>query len=167
MTRGAQIIVALMVAVAIPAGAAAQEQSAATTTRIQSVDAGDWEVGIILGEPTGFSTKFWTTWNTAIDFGLAWSFGNDGHVHIHGDYLFHNFDFFEIDEGDLPVYFGIGGRVRLEDDDSRIGLRLSVGIEYILESAPVSFFFELAPIVDFAPETEGNFNGGLGVRYIF
>lgn len=133
----------------------------------REIDSGDWEVGILLGEPTGFSAKFWTTWNTAIDFGLAWSFGEDGNVHIHADYIFHNFDFFDVDEGDLPVYFGIGGRVRLEDEDSRIGLRLLVGMEYVLEDHPFTFFLEFAPIVDFAPETESDVNGGLGMRYIF
>lgn len=157
------VFVAVLVGCSMIAGAS----PLSADVPVREVDMGDWEVGIILGEPTGFSAKYWTTWNTALDFGFAWSFGNEGHVHIHADYLFHNFNFYDVDEGDLPVYFGIGGRVRLEDDDSRVGLRLSFGMEYILDDAPVSFFFELAPIVDFAPETEGSFNGGLGVRYIF
>jgi hypothetical protein len=134
---------------------------------IAYVDQGDVEVGLILGEPTGFSGKFWTTASTAIDLGLAWSFGGGGHFHVHADYLFHNFDFFEVDSGNLPIYFGIGGRLRVQDDDSRIGLRVSIGLEYILESHPFSFFFEVAPVVDFAPETEADINGGIGVRYIF
>jgi hypothetical protein len=155
------ILLSLVVLVAVFAA------SPAAGDEIPGIDAGDWEAGIILGEPTGFSMKFWTTWNTGLDIGLAWSFGDNGHVHLHADYLFHNFNVFEIDEGDLPVYFGIGGRVRLEDDDSRVGLRIPIGMEYILADTPLSFFFELVPIVDFAPETEGSFNGGLGVRYIF
>jgi hypothetical protein len=134
---------------------------------IAYVDQGDVEVGLVLGEPTGFSAKFWTTANTAFDIGLAWSFGDGGHFHIHADYLFHNFDFFEVDSGNLPLYFGIGGRARIQDEDSRIGLRVAVGIEYILESHPFSFFFEIAPVVDFAPETDADINGGIGVRYIF
>lgn len=135
--------------------------------QIAPIDAGDMEIGLILGEPTGLSAKLWTTENTAFDLGVAWSFGDGGHFHIHGDYLFHNFDFFDVDTGSLPIYFGIGGRVRLEDDDSRVGLRIAVGLEYILDSAPVGFFFEVVPIVDFAPETEADVNGGIGVRYIF
>jgi hypothetical protein len=134
---------------------------------IAYVDQGDVELGLILGEPTGFSAKFWTTANTAFDLGLAWSFGDGGHFHVHADYLFHNFNFFEVDSGNLPIYFGIGGRARIQDEDSRIGLRVSIGIEYILENNPFSFFFEIAPVVDFAPETEADVNGGIGVRYIF
>jgi hypothetical protein len=135
--------------------------------QIALVDAGDMEVGILLGEPTGLSGKYWVTGNTAVDLGLAWSFGDGGHFHLHGDYMFHNFDFFDVDSGSLPIYVGIGGRVRLEDDDSRVGLRVAIGLEYILESNPFSFFFEIAPIVDFLPDTEADVNGGIGVRYIF
>lgn len=147
-------------AVVFACGSAVQAESG-------DINTGDWEAGLLLGEPTGFSAKFWTTWNSAIDFGLAWSFGKNGNVHIHADYLFHNFDFFDIEEGMLPVYFGVGGRIRLEDDDSRIGVRLVIGMEYVMADHPLAFFLEVAPIVDFAPETESDVNGGLGLRYIF
>ena len=145
--------------------------------QIALVDAGDAEIGILLGEPTGISAKYWTTGNTAVDVGIAWSFGDGGNFHLHADYLFHNFDFFDVDKGALPIYFGIGGRLRFEDDDNalvgeddddyRVGLRVAIGIEYILESNPFGFFFEIAPIVDFLPDTEADVNGGIGVRYIF
>ena len=135
--------------------------------QIALIDAGDMEVGILLGEPTGISAKLWTTANSAFDLGIAWSFGDGGHFHLHGDYLIHNFDFFDVDSGSLPIYVGIGGRVRIEDEDSRVGLRVALGLEYILESNPFGFFFEVAPIVDFLPETEADVNGGIGVRYIF
>jgi len=138
------------------------------------VGARTWELGVILGEPTGLSAKYWKTANTAIDFGAAWSFGHDGNFHLHCDYLYHNFNIFEVDQGSLPLYFGIGGRVRFESDDpkddskgTRVGLRLVLGLEYIVADYPMSVFFEVAPIVDVAPKTEGSMNGGLGIRYVF
>ncbi len=137
-------------------------------------DNGTWELGVILGEPTGFSAKYWTTTNTAIDFGAAWSFERDGNFHLHCDYLYHNYDIFKVEEGSLPLYFGIGGRVRFEsddpkdkDNDTRVGLRIVLGLEYLVEAYPMSIFFEIAPIVDVAPKTEGSMNGGLGIRYVF
>jgi hypothetical protein len=130
------------------------------------IDVGDWEAGVILGEPTGLSAKYWTTDETAFDFGFAWSFSKDGHLHVHADYLFHNFDVIGVEEGQLPLYFGVGGRLRLEDD-SRLGVRFAIGIEYVFEEHPFTAFFEVAPIVDFIPETEGSVNGGLGFRYVF
>jgi hypothetical protein len=137
-------------------------------------DTGTWELGVILGEPTGLSAKYWMTTNTALDFGAAWSFGENGNFHLHCDYLYHNFDIFKVDEGSLPLYFGIGGRIRFEGDDTmdkdhgtHVGLRLVLGIEYLVAAYPMSIFFEVAPIVDLAPATEGSMNGGLGIRYVF
>lgn len=135
--------------------------------QVYAVNSGDFELGVLLGEPTGLSAKFWTAWNSALDFGAAWSFGKGGNFHLHADYLFHNFEFFDVASGTLPIYAGIGGRVRLEDDDSRAGIRIAVGAEYIFENYPLSLFFEVAPIIDVAPETEASVNGGLGMRYIF
>jgi len=128
---------------------------------------GTWELGVILGEPTGFSAKYWTTANTALDFGAAWSFEGDGQFHFHCDYLFHNYDLIKVERGSLPVYLGIGGRVRFDEGDSRLGLRIPIGAEYLFDEYPMSLFFEIAPIVDFAPETEASVNGGFGIRYVF
>jgi hypothetical protein len=47
------------------------------------------EIGIIIGEPTGLSAKFWTGGRTAADFGVAWSFSGSGSIHLHSDYLLH------------------------------------------------------------------------------
>lgn len=127
----------------------------------------DQELGIIIGEPTGLSFKAWLGTTTAVDFGVAWSFKDDGHLHLHGDYLLHNFGFFDVDQGEFPYYIGIGGRVRFDDDDSRIGIRLVMGAEYYHASMPLGFFFELVPVFDLAPETEMDINGGVGIRYVF
>jgi len=132
-----------------------------------NIDQGTWELGVLLGEPTGFSAKYWTTLSTALDFGAAWSFEGEGQFHFHCDYLFHNYDLIKVNRGSLPVYFGVGGRVRFDEKDSRLGLRIAIGAEYLFDEYPMSLFFEIAPIVDFAPATEADLNGGLGIRYVF
>lgn len=132
-----------------------------------AADARTWELGVILGEPTGLSAKYWMSNVNALDFGAAWSFGGDGQFHFHCDYLFHNYDAFKVERGSLPIYFGIGGRVRFDENDNRLGLRLVVGLEYLFDEYPMSLFFEIAPIVDIAPKTEANVNGGIGIRYVF
>lgn len=128
---------------------------------------GTWELGVILGEPTGLSAKYWMSEVTALDFGAAWSFQENGNFHLHVDYLYHNYNIFKVEQGSLPLYFGIGGRVRFDENDTRLGLRLVLGAEYLVEEYPMSVFFEVAPIVDLAPETEASLNGGLGIRYVF
>jgi len=150
---------------------------AAPAAAANLADSGTWELGVILGEPTGFSAKYWMSTSNAIDFGAAWSFEGDGNFHLHCDYLYHNYGIFEVDRGSLPLYFGIGGRVRFEGDDSdrwdnddhdtHVGMRLVLGLEYLVETYPMSIFFEIAPIVDVAPDTDGSINGGLGIRYVF
>jgi hypothetical protein len=123
-------------------------------------------LGIILGEPTGISFKNWVGSRTAIDGGIAWSFYNNDSMHLHVDYLFHNFNIFKVKKGKLALYYGIGGRVKTEDK-SRVGVRIPVGINYILGDAPLDIFLELVPLLDLAPSTEFGFTGGIGIRYYF
>lgn len=124
-------------------------------------------VGLMLGEPTGISLKAWTSSSNAIDAGLAWSFYKNPALHMHADYLWHDFDLIKTKDR-IPVYYGVGGRIRLGDkDNARIGVRGVFGIGFLLKEAPIDFFLELAPILDLIPATGLNMNGGIGARYFF
>jgi len=137
------------------------------TTTISYAEGKGFGLGIIVGEPTGISMKGWLSSKTAIDAGLAWSFANETALHIHADYLLHSFNVFETSET-IPLYYGIGGRIKLGDNDkSRFGVRMVVGIAYIFKNAPVDLFLEVAPILDLVPKTELRGNGGLGARFYF
>jgi len=123
-------------------------------------------VGIIIGEPTGFSFKHWTSSTTAIDAAIAWSFINEGAFHIHADYLLHSFRLINVPEGKLPFYYGIGGRLKTSDE-ARLGVRVPLGLAYIFQTAPVDIFLEVVPILDFIPKTDFRINAALGARYYF
>lgn len=123
--------------------------------------------GILLGEPTGVSLKGWLSPTTAVDAGIGWSFRNDGGFHLHADYLFHNFDVFHTTER-LPLYYGIGGRLETASHtDAHLGIRMVVGVDMLFRSAPFDIFFEIAPVLDLAPTTEGTVNAGIGGRFWF
>ena len=124
----------------------------------------DFEAGIILGEPTGISLKKWQTANTAFDAAIAWSFGKNESVLIHASYLYHSP--LEVDEGDLLFYYGLGARALIANNPV-IGARIPVGLQYILPSARLSFFFEVAPTFDLIPATKFGVNGGVGARVFF
>lgn len=125
-------------------------------------------LGIIVGEPTGVSLKIGRTGRNAIDFGFAWSLQDDNDLHIHGDWLYHDFDLISVERGSLPLYFGIGGRVKFrENRDDDIGVRFPVGLSYIFESSPFDVFLEVVPVLDLAPDTEFDFNAALGGRFFF
>lgn len=122
--------------------------------------------GIILGEPTGISAKYWTGNTTAFDGAVAWSFVNEGAFHIHLDYILHNFDLITVPEGRLPFYYGIGGRIKASKD-ARIGARVPLGLAYLFNDAPVDIFIEVVPLLDLAPKTAFRINAAIGARYYF
>lgn len=129
-------------------------------------------LGVMFGEPTGVAFKGWISERSAIDGGLAWSFVDEGSLHIHVDYLYHFYDVFQTPR--LPIYLGVGGRIKFHNtehgngnNDARLGVRIPFGIAYQFADAPVDVFFEIAPILDLNPETKMSVNGGIGVRYYF
>lgn len=125
-------------------------------------------VGFMVGEPTGLTLKSWTGGGNAIDVGVAWSFGRYDAMTIQADYLWHNYDIFsDVDEGSLPLYYGIGGRLVLGENDSYIGARVPIGLNYLFEDAPVGLFIEAAPILNLAPSTDFDIDGTLGARFYF
>ena len=122
--------------------------------------------GIILGEPTGFSFKYWLTQSTALDAGLAWSFVDENAFQIQADYLIHNFSLIKVSSGKLPFYFGIGGRLKFANDVS-LGVRVPLGLAYIFSDEPIDIFLEIVPILDLVPKTDFTIGAAIGGRYFF
>jgi len=82
--------------------------------------------------------------------------------------LQHTFNVIDVDRGAFPLYFGIGARVMVrQDQDTKFGLRVPLGLEYIFGSGGAGLFFEAAPILDLAPESDVGVNGAAGIRYYF
>ncbi len=142
-----------------------------TITHAQDAEK-DLGIGVMVGEPTGLSLKSWINEENAFDVGLAWSLGRYDAVNIHADYLWHSYDVFDdVEEGSLPLYYGVGGRIVFSDDypdpgDSNvvIGIRGPVGINYLFEESPIGLFLEIAPILNLTPETDFDLDGALGIR---
>ncbi len=124
-------------------------------------------LGVIVGEPTGVCGKLWLGHKTAVDGAVAWAFEDETALHLHGDYIVHAFGLLKVEKGSLPVYYGIGGRVKFEEDDNLFGVRIPVGLAYIFEGSRVDLFLEVVPLLDIAPESEFTMNAGLGARYFF
>jgi hypothetical protein len=125
----------------------------------------EFGAGIMIGEPSGFSLKNWIGGRNAIDIGIAWSFSRSASLHIHADYLWHDFEAISSEER-FALYYGVGGRVKA-GGDSRLGVRGIVGITYFFHNAPVDAFLEIAPVIDLAPATTADMTGALGMRYYF
>ncbi|MBN4076483.1 hypothetical protein JYT16_02070 [Gemmatimonas aurantiaca] len=127
-------------------------------------------LGVIVGEPTGFSGKLWTSSKTAFAAGLAWSLDNNAGMHIHVDYLWHKTAKLKRNRGSLPWYYGIGGRLKTNNNknsDDFLGVRFPVGLEFFLEDTPLDLFIEIVPVFDIAPKSELDFNAAIGARIVF
>jgi hypothetical protein len=125
----------------------------------------DFGIGIILGDPTGVSAKFYTGSNNAFDFAAAWSFEGKGHLLFQTDYVWHS-SLSNTSSGIFALYYGIGGRIIFSDDPT-VGFRIPIGIDYIFSSAPIDIFLEIVPILDLIPSTDFDLNGGIGIRFWF
>lgn len=123
-------------------------------------------LGIMLGEPTGVSGKLWIDKTSAVDGGLSWSFTDKTSMNIHMDYLFHNFNLIHVEKDEFPLYYGIGGRIKF-GNETEVGVRIPVGLEYIFKDSPFDIFLEIAPILNLIPATSLKFNGGIGARFYF
>jgi len=133
-------------------------------------------VGVIVGEPTGLSLKYWLDKEHAIDGAAAWSFWDGNGFQLHADYLWHNFDLLGEPsglDGKLPIYYGVGARLKFRDDkrkhddnsDTVFGIRIPVGISCLCDNKPFDLFVEIAPIPDLTPDVELSFSIAVGMRF--
>jgi hypothetical protein len=164
--------------------------SASWSAQAHAEPAGPFGLGLILGEPSGLTGKYWIDGASAVQAHLAFSLdehdrGRD-YVIVIADYLYH-IDVFNISSSsvDLPIYVGIGGKIGLltnnddwcvrhyrdqqcnDDSDVAVGVRIPVGLDLLLRNAPLEFFLEIAPGLRVIPSTSGDVDGGLGARFYF
>ena len=147
------VIVALLAALALCSSALAQARG--------------FGLGIIAGEPTDLSAKFWTGAKTGIDMAAAWSVEGENAFNFHADYLIHDFGVFKVNKGRMALYYGIGGRLVDTDADAFVGVRVPVGINYLFATSPLDLFVEVVPVLNLSPDTDLDFDGGLGIRFWF
>lgn len=130
-------------------------------------------LGLMGGDPSGFSAKIWTGPHTAFDAGLGYSYWWYGQaLQVHGDALWHSRSLIQAENGYLPLYFGLGARIKLADrarelPDMRVGLRIPFGVEYVFTEIPVGLFLELVPVIDLVPGMNFGGNSSVGIRYYF
>ena len=132
-------------------------------------------LGLMGGDPSGLSIKVWTGGRTAFDAGLGYSYFRYGQaMHVHGDLLWHTRNMLtDDDNGFLPFYIGVGARLKMADvgrgyPDTRLGVRIPFGVEYVFPAFPVGLFFELVPVFDLTPWNQWfDWNSSIGFRYYF
>lgn len=131
---------------------------------------GDQGVGVMLGNPSGFSYKIFLDERFGLDAALGVAQGEpDAHVTL----LIHDFDIlkrspaFRDFNGDSALYVGFGPRSLFDDDDTEFGLRVVAGMSMFPSASPWEFFGELAPVLRLTPNSGTDFDFAVGLRYYF
>lgn len=131
-------------------------------------------LGIVLGTPTGLSGTIHLSEKAVIASHAGWSFHGNRKFHATCTYQFMFPYAIRNERGvatkDVVPYLGVGGRLLLretpdDETEAHLGVRIGGGVEYYVEQ--FGFFLELFPVVDIAPETEMDWEGGLGARFYF
>ncbi len=137
---------------------------------VRRLSPSEWRfgVGLVFGESTGLTGKYWLTGSTAIDGSLGYSFFDRFRMNI--NYLVHDNKAFEAPE--FSLYYGIGGSIlggegyvtRSRVGNFGIGVRGVLGVTYIFPRAPLDTFLEIAPVLVFAPPIGLAIDLNLGIR---
>ncbi len=143
-------------------------------------------LGLELGAPAGLVGKYFLSSDRALQFGLGayyhWR-DRDG-AHIYLDYLFHPVSLVSAESFELPLYFGVGGRLWNIDhyrgdyrdyNGTALGVRVPVGIAFDFNNVPLDIFIQVALTFDFLHfgfrdgyrDFYADFNGSFGIRYWF
>lgn len=131
-------------------------------------------MGLIVGEPTGLSAKYWVRSDRAVDFAFGASFFTD--FRLHATYLYH-VDVF--DHQRVPLYYGIGGSIagrsgRVAEigrgerrDRVGMGVRGAIGVSYLVPTAPFDLFVEFGSVLIVLPAAAFDIDLSVGIRYYF
>lgn len=153
----------LLVAVALAAAFVAAQPAQEAKAQVSHVG-----LGIILGEPTGINLKMFMSERNALNFGVAWSLSGNNDLHLQGDYLLHWYGKINPEVGRMPIYAGLGARIKLrENADDNFGIRIPVGLAYEFADAPFDIFGELVPLLELTPDTDFDLEGAIGARFWF
>lgn len=179
-----------LLALAIAFAAATPEAQASTSYSQSrpsgSASSGDFGIGLMVGEPTGLTAKYWLSNDRALDIGLTYSLRN--YLEILFD---HNWHFpsafgrsktasafvpylgigaaFFIDTGDRYAYSYKNGHFTYfrpyGESSFALGARIPLGLEFLPSAAPIGVFAEIVPGVGMFPGVFGFFQGAVGVRF--
>lgn len=127
-------------------------------------------VGGQLGEPTGVTLKFYNANSPSYDFLAAWDL--DRFFFLNGHALFENDLTAENVDADFEWFVGPGAFVGIFDapdpfdDELQVGLSGTIGLNLIINRR-VELYGQVTPRLRLIPETDGDFGGGVGLRYYF
>lgn len=144
---------------------------------IEDAHKGAFGLGLILGEPTGISARYYLG-DQAIQAAVGSAFVGGG-LQVHGDYVWHPWVLERRDSFALVAYVGPGARLIQYDagrdapDYFALGVRAVGGLVFDFREVPLDAFVEVAGVLEyrFSDTDDGGagvaLNAGAGARYYF
>lgn len=147
-------------------------------------------LGLMLGEPTGITGKYWITSRNAIDFGLGFGYGRyydrpcdkwgcyGGYrgASINVGYLWHP-SVLVRGQAELVWHVGVGGRAWFWDYGDRysersgfldVAARVPIGLDLMFNNPGfLEIYVEIAPSLYLFHGPYLGFEGSLGIRFYF
>lgn len=130
-----------------------------------AADAPRFGAGVVLGVPFGVTAKYALDDRYAVQSHAGVS---DGDFTMNADVL-RNFNEVlprKVKGARMPLYAGLGLKVKSEREIF-VGIRFVGGISMFHSSRRYEFFAEVAPVLRFAPNEGGAFDGAFGMRRYF
>lgn len=123
--------------------------------------------GVVIGNPTGLTVKYWLSSINALEGTASWNTAKqENSLHLNITYLFHSFNYLDIRNNPVALFYGIGGKM-ITNKELALGIRGVAGTAYYFSSFPVDISLELAPVFYVAPSSTVDLDAGLGIRYHF
>jgi hypothetical protein len=123
-------------------------------------------LGFIFVEPTGLSGKTWLSSRHSLAGAIGWAGQKNNPLLIQLDYLPPSPLLLSDENLRVAFYYGVGGRLVFRTETEG-GLRFPLGFDFLPRRTPLNFFFELVPVINFAPEVKFTLKGAIGLRYVF
>ena len=120
-------------------------------------------IGGQVGSPSGVTFKLYDEAGPSYDFLAAWDLDEFFFFNAHAQF---NQRIQAQNVSGLEWFFGPGAFIGVRDDDAVIGISGRIGLNWMANDH-VEFFGHLTPRLDLIPSTDGDFRGGLGLRYYF
>jgi hypothetical protein len=128
-------------------------------------------IGIVIGDPTGLSLKFWGIGqNSALQVNVGGGgFVAPADLAVSGSLLFH-----ALLTRETPIngYLGVGALAGINQgkrgNNAVFGILVPLGLEFILSEVPLDIFMDVSPFIGFPTKEKSlaNLTLGIGLRYI-
>ena len=132
----------------------------------RSAHAGDFGLGLVLGEPSGISAQFGLSDSDKLNAALGLDTFDDGVLYVHVDYIRHLAVLLDGADVSLPVYVGLGGFL-VERGRIDLGARVPFGLQLDFKQAPLHLFLEVAFKLRIIEDIDTDLDAALGFRYFF